>query len=114
MAEETQKTVSEMITSTIEEKKPETETKSTEPQKEEKKEPTKKIEATQENKDIIAKKIEETFNNLDKYETILNDFHKKIWDEVKFPMENIIEESKLNFYYYYIIIKYSGKIKQIM
>ena len=99
MAEETQKTVSEMITSTTEEKKPVSEIKSTEPQKEEKKEPIKKIEATQENKDIITKKIEETFNNLDKYETILNDFHKKIWDEVKFPMENIIEESKLKIYY---------------
>ena len=37
---------------------------------------------------------------MDKYETILNDINKSLWDEVKFPMGNIIEESKLNFIFY--------------
>jgi hypothetical protein len=40
---------------------------------------------------------------LDKYETILNDINKSLWDEVKFPMGNIIEESKLNFIFYFNI-----------
>ena len=30
----------------------------------------------------------------------MNDINKTLWDEVKFPLENIIEESKLNFILY--------------
>ena len=31
---------------------------------------------------------------MDKYESILNDINKQLWDKVKFPLENIIEECK--------------------
>ena len=35
---------------------------------------------------------------MDKYEKILNDIDQNLWDLIKFPMENIIEEGKLIFF----------------
>ena len=123
MSDQAQPTVSEIISSTNEEKKPETTTipsttettevktevppveqkNESEPKKEEQSKI--KLEATQENKDksklkyflkknIVIKKIEETFVNMDKYEQISNDLDKQLWELVKFPLANNQEESK--------------------
>ena len=119
MAEEPKTTLSEVITSTTEEKKVETvPNPETQPQTEIKKEETISSEPKKKSKQhkkikikvfkyflffiniikIVIKKIEETFNNLDKYEKILNDIDQNLWDFIKFPMENIIEEGKLIFF----------------
>ena len=45
-------------------------------------------------KNIVKLKIEEAFSNMDKYETTLNDIDQKLWDVVKFPLENVIKECK--------------------
>ncbi len=31
---------------------------------------------------------------MDKYETILNDINQQLWDEIKFPLETLIQECK--------------------
>ena len=35
---------------------------------------------------------------MDKYETSLNEFHQTIWDDLKFPIENVMNERMLKIY----------------
>ena len=54
----------------------------------------------------IKKKIEEAFANMDKYETSLNEFHQTIWDDLKFPIENVMNERMLKTHNIYINFNY--------
>ena len=43
---------------------------------------------------IVKNKIEETFNFMDKNEEKLNNLDNLLWEEIKFPMGKLLEESK--------------------
>ena len=43
---------------------------------------------------------------MDKYETSLNEFHQTIWDDLKFPIENVMNERMLKIYNIYINFNY--------
>ena len=43
---------------------------------------------------IVKKKIEETFNFMDKSEEKLNNLDNLLWEQIKFPMDKLLEESK--------------------